>query len=139
VSETSFDMRELLSRESVDVRAAEAVALFCYQAKKWISAMAGALEGVDTLVFAGGIGENAPEVRARICRGLEFLGITLDGTRNAASAPVISSDESTATVRVVRTDEEWIIAKTVCRIVGLNVGKDHGYESEKDQGQAAVA
>ncbi len=126
VSETSSDMRELLLRESKDVRAAEAVALFCYQAKKWISAMAGALEGVDTLVFAGGIGENAPEVRARICHGLEFLGITLDGTRNAASAPVISSDGSTATVRVIRTDEEWIIAKTVCRIVGLNVGKDNG-------------
>jgi acetate kinase len=76
---------------------------------------------VDSLVFAGGIGENAPEVRARICRGLEFLGITLDGTRNDASAPVISSDGSTATVRVMRTDEEWTIAKTVCRIVGFTV------------------
>jgi acetate kinase len=139
VSETSFDMRELLLREHTDNRAAEAVALFCYQAKKWISAMAGALDGVDTLVFAGGIGEKAPEVRARICRGLEFLGIALDGTRNDANAPVISSDGSTATVRVIRTDEEWIIAKTVCRVVGLNVGKDRGYEDEKDQGHAAVA
>ena len=139
VSETSFDMRELLLRESKDIRAAEAVELFCYQAKKWISAMAGALEGVDTLVFAGGIGEKAPKVRARMCRGLEFLGIALDGTRNDANAPVISSDGSTATVRVIRTDEEWIIAKTVCGIVGLNVGKDSGYESEKDQGHAAVA
>ena len=139
VSETSFDMRELLLRESTDVRAAEAVALFCYQAKKWISAMAGVLEGVDTLVFAGGIGENAPEVRTRICHGLEFLGITLDATRNAASAPMISSDGSAATVRVIRTDEEWVIAKTVCEIIGSKLGKDNAHEGEKDHGQAAVA
>jgi acetate kinase len=139
VSETSADMRELLLRENKDVRAAEAVALFCYQVKKWIGAMAGALGGVDTLIFAGGIGENAPEVRTRICHGLEFLGITLDATRNDASAPVISSEGSTATVRVIRTDEEWIIAKTVCQIVGLNVGKDNAHEGEKDHGCAAVA
>jgi len=139
VSETSFDMRELLLREHTDGRAAEAVALFCYQARKWISSMAGALGGVDTLVFAGGIGENAPEVRARICHGLEFLGITLDRTRNDANAPVISSNGSAATARVIRTDEEWVIAKTVGRILGLNVGEGHDYESEEDQGQAAVA
>ena len=139
VSETSSDMRELLSRESADGRAAEAVALFCYQAKKWIAAMAGVLGGVDTLVFAGGIGENAPEVRARICHGLGFLGIMLDGTKNAAGAPVISTDGSAVTARVIRTDEEWVIAKTVCRIVGLNVGKGNGYERKKDQGQTAVA
>ena len=91
VSETSSDMRELLAREKEDVRAAEAVALFCYQAKKWVGALAAALGGLDTLVFAGGIGENAPEVRARICRGLDFLGIKLDETSNAAGAPVISA------------------------------------------------
>src|SRR5574337_104114 len=124
VSETSSDMRELLLREKEDIRAAEAVALFCYQAKKWICSLAGALEGLDTLVFAGGIGENAPEVRARVCQGLEFLGITLDGARNDASAPVISSDGTVATVRVIRTDEEWIIAKTVCGVLGLRIGKD---------------
>ncbi len=139
VSETSSDMRELLLRERKDVRAAEAVALFCYEAKKWIAAMAAALGGVDTLVFAGGIGENAPVVRARICRGLEFLGITLDGATNDASAPVISSEGSTATVRVIRTDEEWIIAKTVCRIMALDVRKDAGHESKRDQGNGAVA
>ena len=138
VSESSSDMRELLVRESTDVRAAEAVALFCYQAKKWISAMAGLLEGVDTLVFAGGIGENAPAVRARICRGLEFFGFTLDGKRNDTSAPVISSDGSAATVRVIRTDEEWIIAKTVCRVVGLPSEWDTDHEQEKNQGRAAV-
>ena len=71
-------MRDLLECETEDVRAAEAVALFCYQVKKWIGAFAAALGGVDTLVFAGGIGENAPAVRARICDGLEFLGIELE-------------------------------------------------------------
>ena len=86
VSETSSDMRDLLAREKQDVRAAEAVALFCYQAKKWIGAFAAALGGLDTLVFAGGIGENAPVIRARICDGSGFLGIELDETRNAANA-----------------------------------------------------
>jgi len=118
VSEISPDMRELLLREKEDVRAAEAVALFCYQAKKWICALAGALEGLDTLVFAGGIGENAPSARARICGGLNFLGIELDAARNDENAPVISSDASRATVRVIRTDEELIIARSVCRILG---------------------
>ena len=92
VSETSSDMRDLLDHESQDVRAAEAVALFCYQVKKWIGAFAAALGGLDTLVFAGGIGENAPTVRARICDGLGFLGIELEEKRNAASEGVISAE-----------------------------------------------
>jgi acetate kinase len=117
VSETSSDMRELLKLETHDVRAAEAVALFCYQAKKWICALAGALEGLDTLVFAGGIGENAPEVRARICRGLDFLGIKLASKMNDESAPIISSDDAAVTVRVIRTDEELMIARSVCQIL----------------------
>src|SRR5664280_3004158 len=85
ISETSSDMRELLDREAQDVRAAEAVALFCYQVKKWIGAFAAALGGLDTLVFAGGIGENAPTVRARICDGLGFLGVKLEEKQNAAN------------------------------------------------------
>jgi acetate kinase len=121
VSETSSDMRELLAREGEDVRAAEAVALFCYQTKKWICAMAGALEGLDTLVFAGGIGENAAPARARICAGLGFLGLELDQQKNTAGAEVISSPASRVTVRIIRTDEEWIIAKTVCRILNLEI------------------
>ncbi len=129
ISETSSDMRDLISREKEDVRAAEAVALFCYQTKKWICAFAGALEGLDTLVFAGGIGENAPEVRERICRGLEFLGLRLDHARNDGSAPVISSDTSTVTVRVICTDEEWIIAKTVCQILELTNNRHKHNES----------
>ena len=117
VSETTSDIRELLAREKDDVRAAEAMALFCYQAKKYICAMAGALDGLDTLVFSGGIGENALEVRERICAGLGFLGIKLDSQQNASSANVISVKDSRVTVHVIRTDEEWIIAKTVLRLL----------------------
>jgi acetate kinase len=117
VSEVSPDMRDLLARESTDVRAAEAVALFCYQAKKWVGALAAALGGLDTLVFTGGIGENAAAVRARICDGLDFLGLRLDDAANAAHAPVISAAASRVTVRVLRTDEELMIARTVCRLL----------------------
>jgi acetate kinase len=120
VSETSPDMRDLLAREAKDVRAAEAVALFCYQVKKWIGAYAAALGGLDTLVFAGGIGENAFPVRARICDDLQFLGIKLDANRNEAGAPVISTKASRVTIRVIRTDEEVTIARTVCRVLGLS-------------------
>ena len=119
ISETSSDMRDLLGRESHDVRATEAVALFCYQVKKWIGAFAAALGGLDTLVFAGGIGENAPGVRARICDGLGFLGIELEQKRNSANDGVISTSSSRVAVRVIRTDEEHMIAKTVCRVLGL--------------------
>jgi acetate kinase len=117
VSETSSDMRDLLARERDDVRAAEAVSLFCYQAKKWVGAYAAALGGLDTLVFAGGIGEHAAPVRARICEGLDYLGIKLDRSRNAAHAAVISTKASPVAVRVVRTDEESMIASSVCRII----------------------
>jgi acetate kinase len=117
VSETSSDMRDLLDREKQDVRAAEAVALFCYQAKKWIGSYAAALGGLDTLVFAAGIGENAPIVRARICDGLGFLGIELNQARNADNAAVISANGSRVAVRVIRTDEELMIARSVCRIL----------------------
>ncbi len=124
VSETSSDMRELLDREKQDVRAAEAVALFCYQAKKQIGAYAAALGGLDTLVFAGGIGENAPLIRARICEGLGFLGIELNKPRNAETAGVISTDASRVTGRVIRTDEELMIARSVCRVLGLGVASE---------------
>ena len=121
VSETSSDMRDLLDCETRDVRAAEAIALFCYQVKKCIGAFAAALGGLDTLVFAGGIGENAPTVRTRICDGLRFLGIELDQKRNVANAGVISSETSRIPVRVIRTDEEWVIASMVCRVLGLTI------------------
>ncbi len=119
ISETSSDMHDLLGLEKQDVRAAEAVALFCYQVKKFIGAYSAALGGLDTLVFAGGIGENAPVIRSRICDGLGFLGVELDETRNARNALLISPDAGRVTVRVMHTDEEWMIAKTVCRVLGL--------------------
>ena len=124
VSETSSDMRDLLDHETQDVRAAEAVALFCYQVKKWIGAFAAALGGLDTLVFAGGIGENAPVVRARICDGLGFLGIELEEKQNVANEGVISAAASRVPVRVIRTDEEYMIAKTVCRVLGLGMASE---------------
>jgi acetate kinase len=130
LSETSSDMHDLLERETVDMRAAEAVALFCYQVKKWIGAFAAALGGLDTLVFAGGIGENASVVRTRICDGLGFLGLEFDEERNKAGVGVISAEASQVTVRVMHTDEEWMIAKTVCRVLGLKIGKE-AYDENK--------
>src|SRR5208337_4752619 len=112
---------------------AEAVALFCYQVKKWIGAFAAAMGGVNTLVFAGGIGENAPTVRTRICDGLGFLGIELEEKRNAASEGVISANASRVPVRVIHTDEEWMIANTVCRVLGLALEKEHDRENEQDK------
>ena len=119
VSETSSDMRDLLESETRDVRAAEAVDLFCYQVKKWIGAFAAALGGLDTLVFAGGIGENAPVIRARICDRLGFLGIEIDEKRNAANEGVISEADGGVAVRVIHTDEALMIAKMVCCVIGL--------------------
>ena len=119
VSEISSDLRDLLAREPDDVRAAEAVALFCYQAKKWVGSFAAALGGLDTLVFAGGIGENAPIIRERICGGLDFLGIELNQKRNAKNAPLISSDAGRVKVRVIRTNEELMIARSVIRVLNL--------------------
>jgi acetate kinase len=117
VSETSSDMRDLLAVRAQDSRAAEAIALFCYQAKKFIGAFAAALGGIDCLVFAGGIGENAHEVRAKICDGLEFIGIALDSRRNEGQEPLISSEASRVPVRVIHTDEELMIAKMVGRLL----------------------
>jgi len=117
ISETSQDMRDLLSYEARDVRAAEAIALFCYQVKKWIGAFAAALGGLDTLVFAGGIGENAAAVRSRICDGLGFLGIDVDQTRNTQNAILISTDVGRVKVRVIHTDEELMIARSVVHAI----------------------
>ena len=119
VSAISADLRELLAREARDARAADAVALFCYQARKWIGAFAAALGGLDTLVFAGGIGENAPLIRKRISDGLDFLGIELNSKRNAKNAPLISRNGGRVNVRVIRTDEELMIARSVIRVLNL--------------------
>lgn len=121
VSETSADMRDLLAHEGDDLRAADAVALFCYQLRKCVGAYAAALGGIDTLIFTGGIGENAAPVRERICEGLGFLGIAIDTARNAAHADVISTAASQATVRVMRTDEELMIATSVARLLDTGI------------------
>lgn len=117
VSGTSSDMRDLLVEEANDPRAAEAVSLFCYHAKRWVGAFAAILGGLDTLVFAAGIGENCPSVRARICDGLDFLGIKLDTRRNAKNAAVISTGKGPVAVRVITTDEEKMIARSVYRLL----------------------
>ena len=122
VSETSSDMRDLLAVETEDVRAAEAVALFCYEVRKWIGAFAAALGGLDTLIFAGGIGESAPVVRQRICAYLGFLGIELSPQRNAQHASLVSTDAGRVQVRVINTDEEIVIAKSTARVLHLHRG-----------------
>jgi acetate kinase len=117
ISETTSDLRDLQQKQATDVRAAEAIDVFCYAAKKAIGAYAAALGGLDTLVFAGGIGEHAHEIRGRICGGLSFLGIELDPAKNAAHAPVISKEARPVTVRVIATDEELVIARAVEKTV----------------------
>jgi acetate kinase len=118
ISETSPDVRDLLEREKSEVRAAEAMAIFCQQAKKWIGALAAALGGLDMLIFAAGIGENSAVIRSRICAGLEFLGIELDSNSNEANGAVISKSHSKVAVRVLRTDEELYMARKVCSFLG---------------------
>ncbi|HEX4076834.1 MAG TPA: acetate/propionate family kinase [Candidatus Acidoferrales bacterium] len=121
LSGASSDMRDLLEREVRDERAAEAIALFCYRAKKYMGAYAAALGGLDALIFAGGIGENAPLVRERICAGLEFLGIEVDPVANRSNTPVISSKRTHVTIKVIKTDEDMVIANHVLSIVGKPV------------------
>jgi acetate kinase len=122
ISEISPDLKDLLDREDRDPRAAEAVALFCYQITKQIGAYAAALGGLDTLVFSGGIGERSSVVRARMCDGLEFLGSHIDQACNETGEPVISTKDSPVTVRVIRTDEEIYIAQSVCRLLMRQAG-----------------
>jgi acetate kinase len=114
VSETSSDMRDLLGSRTTDSRAAEAVELFCYQIKKCIGSYAAVLQGLDTLVFSGGIGEHAHEIREEICRGLQFLGIELNEARNKNNEAVISADNSKVVVRVIQTNEQLMMARSVC-------------------------
>jgi acetate kinase len=120
VSGRSADMRELLAAESHDPQAADAVSLFCYQARKAIGSFAAAMGGLDTLVFAGGIGENAPAIRARICDGLRFLGVEVDGPRNADTRGLISSPAGRVAVHVIRTNEAHVIARAVRDLLALD-------------------
>lgn len=105
-------MQDLLRKENEDVRAAEAVDLFCYSIKKWIGAYAAVLNGLDTLVFSGGIGENAPVIRSRICRGFDYLNLEIDEVENKKNATIISTVKSKVIVYVIPTDEAIVIAKS---------------------------
>ncbi len=119
VSETSGDMRELLACQAVDSRAAEAIGLFCYQVRKCIGAYAAALGGLDMLVFSGGIGEQASQLRGQICADLGFLGVALDPRQNLDNAMLVSQAAATVRVRVLRTNEELVIARSVSALLGL--------------------
>ncbi len=121
ISETSSDMRELMKIEDKDNRAKEAIELFCYQTKKWIGSFVAALGGVDVLVFSGGIGEHSPEVRSKICDDLEFLGIELDEVRNMNNEDIISTGTGKVMVRVIKTNEELMIARMVCEVLNYSL------------------
>src|SRR5665213_1622730 len=110
-------MREIIKANETDNRASDAFELFCYQTKKWIGSYAAILGGLETLVFAGGIGENSPEVRSRICNGMKFLGIELDEERNNKNESIISVEASPVCVRVIKTNEELMIARLVCKVL----------------------
>jgi len=125
ISETSSDMRELLKIANSNQPSAnsckEAIELFCYQTKKWIGSFTAALGGIDTLVFSGGIGENAPEIRTQICSGLQFLGIELDENKNLKNESIISTENSNVCVRVIKTNEELMIARAVCNLMNYPI------------------
>lgn len=125
ISEMSADMRDLLAREDVDLRCRLAVAMFCYQATKWLGAFTAVLGGLDTLVFAGGIGEHSSTIRSRICDGLDFLGLRLDPARNSADASVISGNSSRVVVRVIPTNEEVMIARAAYELLSARPAVSH--------------
>jgi acetate kinase len=126
VSGLTSDMGELLAQREADTQAAEAIALFCYRAKQFLGALIAVLGGLDSLVFTGGIGENAPPIRWGICQGLKDLGIVLDPDLNDKNAPVISAGESRATVRVMKTNEELIIAHHTDALIRRKTGGKKG-------------
>jgi acetate kinase len=123
VSGLTADMRDLLAEEAEhdDRRAHLAIEMFCQRARKYIGSYLAVLGGAEAIVFAGGIGENSPEVRARICAGLEWLGLELDPRRNAerigGRAGPISADGSRLAAWVIPTDEELLIARDTVRVV----------------------
>jgi acetate kinase len=124
VSGTTSDMRDLLAREGEDRRAAEAVDLFCYVARKHLGALVAALGVLDTLVFTGGIGEHAAPVRERICAGLGFLGVRLDPDRNAKGEGVVYWEGSRVAVRVMPTDENLMVARHTRRLIAREGASD---------------
>jgi acetate kinase len=139
VSGISPDMKDLLDVEAKNRHAAEAVELFCYQARKFLGALAAVLGGLDTLIFTGGIGENAPPIRRRISENMEFLGIRLDPIRNDTNAPIISHDHSPTTVRVMKTNEELMIARHTYNLIREQRGEGKKQESKVQQSQGGAS
>lgn len=121
ISQRSADVRALLAARDGDQNAREAIDIFCYQVRKFIGAYAAALGGLDLLVFTGGIGEHSPEIRAQICQGLEFLGITIDTARNTSGESMISATTGAVAVRTMKTHEEAMIARHVRELLGRDV------------------
>jgi acetate kinase len=111
LSETTADMEQLLKMMESDVRAKDAVDIFCYQVRKSIGGLAAALGGLNTLVFTGGMGEHAPKIRMMICEELSYLGVALNPERNDRSERLISVDQSPVGVHVVHADEALTIAR----------------------------
>jgi len=122
VSGLSSDMRALLASD--DPRAAEAIDLFTYQVARQAGALAASLQGLDTFVFTAGIGENAPEIRARICDRLGWLGVRIDEEANRRGEPVISLPGSPVVVRIIPTDEERMIAIHSCDLLLKEGGRN---------------
>jgi acetate kinase len=118
LSGISSDMRELLKQAPQNPDAETAINCFCYQARKFIGAFAAALGGLDTLIFTAGIGQYSPPVRERICQGLGWLGVELNPAGNAANAAIISAPGGRVCVRVLRTNEELMLARHTRRVLG---------------------
>jgi len=123
LSGLTSDMRELLAEaaEHNDRRARLAIDVFCYRARKYLGAYLAAMNGADAIVFAGGIGENSAEIRARICSGLDWLGIQVDDARNTTLTEGregrFDGEGSRVELWVIPTDEELLIARDTWRVV----------------------
>jgi acetate kinase len=127
ISGLTNDMRELQAelKEHEDRRVRLAIEIFCYRARKYIGAYLASMGGADAVVFTGGIGENAPEIRAQICEGMEWAGLKLDGTKNQETVRhegKISTEDSTLLAYAIPTDEELLIARDTVRVI---LGEPH--------------
>jgi len=116
VSGVSSDVRTLLARDDAGSRFA--IELFCYRVRRELGSMAAALDGLDAIVFTGGIGEHAAPIRAQICRDAAWLGVALDERANAAGGPRISGGGSGVSAWVIATDEESVIARHTIAVLG---------------------
>ena len=118
ISGLSADMEELINESDKNKSASEAVDVFCYQARKAIGGLSATLGGLDSLIFAGGIGENEPLIRAKICDGLDYLGITIDEHRNSNHEFLISGEQSGVGVHVMHSNEAKVIAADTNQVMG---------------------